>query len=337
MKKRKENIQKGVKRAVRAALLCILLSDIVPLQAQDLHFSLLDLDPMLFNPAYSGFYDGSGRFGAVYRNQWASVSVPFQTLTATAEFALARSTRNRNGLSGGLWVTNDRAGTLNYGATSANAILSYFQALGAGDDLVSVAVEGGIGQVGFNPEAIVMSDGTESFPRTSAFAPTLGAGVAWFHEWHDHLYTKLGFSMRNINEPEISYLATADSRLARRWNIYGRAEWRFVQQMSLMPVVGFQHQGRFNELVYGADMRWYADERQRSYLAFSAGIMIRHGDAASINLAVLWSEWTFAFSYDANISSLAEASHTLGAFELGVVYMIAKKDRTKRALPCPII
>ena len=65
-------------------------------KAQDLHFSMLDLDPLLFNPAYSGFFDGTGRFGVVYRNQWASVSTPFQTLTATAEVSLMRSKRNRS-------------------------------------------------------------------------------------------------------------------------------------------------------------------------------------------------------------------------------------------------
>ena len=66
------------------------------IKAQDIHFSMFDLDPLLFNPAYSGFFDATARFGAVYRNQWASVSTPFQTVSATAEVALSRSRRNRN-------------------------------------------------------------------------------------------------------------------------------------------------------------------------------------------------------------------------------------------------
>ena len=56
---------------------------------------MFDLDPLLFNPAYSGFFDATARFGAVYRNQWASVSIPFQTVTATAEMALLRSELQR--------------------------------------------------------------------------------------------------------------------------------------------------------------------------------------------------------------------------------------------------
>ena len=89
------------------------------LHAQDIHFSFLDLDPLLFNPAYSGFFDGQGRFGAVYRNQWASVTIPFQTISVSGELSLMRSKRNKNGLSAGLWVSADRAGDLDYGSTSA--------------------------------------------------------------------------------------------------------------------------------------------------------------------------------------------------------------------------
>ena len=307
--------------------------------AQDIHFSMLDLDPLLFNPAYSGFFADKARFGVVYRNQWASVTTPFQTISATAELSVMRSKRNSNGLSAGLWVSNDRAGELDYGSTSASAIVSYFQALGNGDNLVSVALEGGVGQVGFNPEHIDLADGTETFIREKALYPTLGAGVAWFCQVSEVMYTKVGFSVRNINEPDISYLGMKDTRLSRHWNVYTRAEWRFHPQWSLLPVAGYQHQEAYNELVYGCDVKWYVNERARNYLAFSAGLLGRHGDALAVNLAVEWTQWIFAFSYDANLSTLAEASHTLGAFEIGVIYKIGKRDdgRYKGALPCPII
>ena len=306
-------------------------------RGQDIHFSFLDLDPLLFNPAYSGFFDGQGRFGAIYRNQWASVTTPFQTLSVTAELSLMRSKRNQNGLSAGLWVSADRAGDLNYGSTSASAILSYYQAVGNSDNLISVAGELGIGQTGFNPEDIVFPDVTETFSHEKVLYPTLGVGIAWFHQHTENIYTKVGFSIRNINEPNISYLDMSDTRLSRKWNLYARGEWRWLPQWGLQPVVGFQHQKNFSELVYGTDVKWYLNERPSDYFALSAGLLGRHGDALSVNLAVDWRSWTFAFSYDANLSTLAEASHTLGAFEIGVIYRIIKKDNTKRALPCPII
>ena len=146
----------------------------LPTKAQDIHFSFLDLDPLLFNPAYSGFFDGQARFGAVYRNQWASVTTPFQTISVTGELSLMRSKRNKNGLSAGLWVSADRAGDLDYGSTSASAILSYYQAVGNGDNLISVAGELGIGQTGFNlarkpstPPSAPASPGPANTPRIS--------------------------------------------------------------------------------------------------------------------------------------------------------------------------
>ncbi|MBR6844201.1 MAG: PorP/SprF family type IX secretion system membrane protein [Bacteroidales bacterium] len=307
-------------------------------RAQDIHFSMLDLDPMLFNPAYSGFFDGTGRFGAVYRNQWATVSKPFQTLSATAEFSLMRSNRTMNGLSAGVCISTDHEGTLSYGSTSAVLVMSYFQSLDRnGNNILSAAVEAGGGQIGFSTEGIEMDDPSEQFGRTRASYPTLGAGVAWFWQVNDVLYTKAGVAMRNINEPDISYLGVSDVRLARRLTAYARAEWRAAPQWGVLPVLGFQQQGNFRELVYGCDARWYLRESQRDYLAFSAGLLGRLGDAMAVNMAVLWRDWIFAFSYDANLSKLAAASHTIGAFELGVVYMIRKKDHRTSALPCPIL
>jgi hypothetical protein len=42
--------------------------------AQDVHFSQFHMMPMHINPAMTGFHDGVVRVGAIYRNQWATVS-----------------------------------------------------------------------------------------------------------------------------------------------------------------------------------------------------------------------------------------------------------------------
>ena len=195
----------------------------------------------------------------------------------------------------------------------------------------------GIGQVGFDPDNIDLAEGQEDFERTRAAYLALGAGLAWFRQYSDDFYTKIGVSVRNINQPNISYTGMTDARLSRRYNAYARAEWRFRSDMSLLPIVGLQHQHRFTELVYGADIRWYIRPAPADQLAISVGLLARHADAVALSAAVLWQRWTFAFSYDANLSRLAAASHTIGAFEVGVTYLIPKKERRYRALPCPII
>lgn len=321
-----------------AAVLVVALLLTTALRGQDIHFSQLDVNPLLFNPAYAGFFDAMGRFGVAYRNQWASVSTPFQTITLTGEWNVFRSRKNYNSISVGGWISTDRAGTLGYGSTTASAIGSFFfSPTRDNDNFVSVAIEAGVGQSGFSTQNIELSESSESFSRTQAIYPLLGVGAAWFRQMSDVFYTKLGLSVRNINQPDISYSGFYDSRLARKYNIYARAEWRATSQFGILPVVGWQRQSQFSELLYGCDVRWYVRESSRDYLAFDAGVIGRHADAAAINLAVEWLSWIFAFSYDINISTLASASHTIGAFEIGVVYKVIKQDPRKRALPCPII
>jgi hypothetical protein len=55
--------------------------------AQDIHFSQFYNTPILVNPAFTGFINGNYRFAALYRNQWASVTVPYQTINATDELS----------------------------------------------------------------------------------------------------------------------------------------------------------------------------------------------------------------------------------------------------------
>ncbi len=94
----------NTRRILTVAALVVLCSLATPLRSQDIHFSQTDFNPILFNPAYSGFFDGAGRFGLTYRNQWASVSKAFQTVAATAEIPVARRRYNHDGVSIGAIV-----------------------------------------------------------------------------------------------------------------------------------------------------------------------------------------------------------------------------------------
>ena len=54
-------------------------------QAQDIHFSQFYENGILRNPALTGIFSGDYKAGVNYRTQWSSISVPFQTMLATAE------------------------------------------------------------------------------------------------------------------------------------------------------------------------------------------------------------------------------------------------------------
>ena len=45
-----------------------------PLRSQDIHFTLFDQVPVIFNPAETGNFYGSYRISGIYRDQWIAIS-----------------------------------------------------------------------------------------------------------------------------------------------------------------------------------------------------------------------------------------------------------------------
>lgn len=302
---------------------------------QDIHFSQVDADPVLLNPAYAGFYQGSGRFGVVYRNQWASVSIPYQTVAVTGEAALWRG-GTRSGLSVGATVFNDDAGTLSYGTTSGHLSLAYYHSMNrAGTSVLSVGVEGGWAQSGYDPSRAEMEDGSERFDVPKVDYPLLAVGLAWYWQPMADLHAKVGFSVRNLNRPNISYLHLDETFLERRYSLFARAEYRCWRSVSLLPVVMAQTQGKHRELVYGADVKWYLEEGGAREVSVRAGVAYRHADALIANLMLEYDAFLFTFCYDANVSGLSVASGGVGAFEVGLVYRMARDRKKTKALKCP--
>ena len=307
-----------------------------PLQAQDIHFSQQGENPILMNPAYTGFYDGTGRFGLIYRNQWASVSAPFQTYALTAETALNRSRQRLSGMNLGVVALRDVAGTLNYGSFAARLSLAYYFALDRqGTSILSVGADGGYVGSGFDPTHAEMEDPSEVFEKQRTGYPVFDAGIAWFWQPSGDWQVKTGAAVRNINRPNTSYLGLDDTRLAPLLNLYLRAEWRCWQALSLLPTLMMQLQGQYREAVYGMDLKWYLEEVSRHQVSFATGVAFRHDDALVTHLTMEYDAFVFAFYYDANLSSLSAASNTIGAFELGMVYRLVR-DKSVRAIKCPV-
>lgn len=325
------------KPTLSALLVCCSFFVMQPLLAQDIHFSMPDVSPVLFNPAYSGFFEGKGRFGVAYRNQWATVTNPFQTLAATAEMSLLRRRYQRDGISLGAIIYADQEGTLRYGNNSASAILSYFMAIG-GNSFVSIGIQGGVGFSGFDISNARFGEEEDAIDQKSVHYPLLGMGLAWYFQNAESLFLKVGVAGHNLNRPNISYIGMDDAFLERRFNIYARAEYRNWPSVSILPMLMAQWQKNYSEYLLGSEVKWYLNESQANFLAFSGGLFYRFRDALLATLSMDYSAFLFAFSYDANFSKLTPASRSVGAFEIQVVYRMGGASRVKhKALPCPIL
>ncbi|MEO6357893.1 MAG: type IX secretion system membrane protein PorP/SprF, partial [Ferruginibacter sp.] len=76
-----------MKNDVHIILCCmfVLLSSL-QVAGQDIHFSQFFETPLLRNPALGGLFSGDIRLQSVYRTQWQSVTVPYQTVSLNGEY-----------------------------------------------------------------------------------------------------------------------------------------------------------------------------------------------------------------------------------------------------------
>lgn len=77
------------------------------LRAQDIHFSLFDLNPLTLNPANTGMMEGDWRLANSYRTQWRAIGDPLNTFGVSYDQQLYALPYN---LSAGVVFTSDKSG-----------------------------------------------------------------------------------------------------------------------------------------------------------------------------------------------------------------------------------
>jgi type IX secretion system PorP/SprF family membrane protein len=101
-------------------------------RAQDLHFSQFFNNPLLTNPANTGFIpDADYRLGASYRNQYSNImAVPYKTMSIFGDAQVFRNKIETGWLGLGGVILHDVAGTGSLTSTKAYASIAYHQELG---------------------------------------------------------------------------------------------------------------------------------------------------------------------------------------------------------------
>lgn len=311
------------------------------LRGQDIHFSQPDANPSFFNPANTGFFTGDFRVGAIYRNQWATVSNPFQTYGLSAEYVAFKRRYYKDGVGIGVNFFGDVAGTSRYGTYQADATVTYFKSLSRfNNHFISLGARIGYGQMGFQTDKLIFSQGSspqESFETTSERYPDFSAGLAWYFQASDKYTYRAGLAAFHLTQPELTYMNVGDAKLWMRYLGYLKVDIRNWDDYALIPSVIYQRQHNFQEILYGFDLKWFINETYEQFFTFSGGLYFRQMDAFVLALKSEYKTWLFSLSYDANVSGLWKSSHTVGAIELSVLYTYQKTRSIRRKeIPCPV-
>ncbi len=322
-------------------------------QGQDVHFSQFYNSPLTLNPALTGLILEDVRATANYRNQWASVTTPYETMSASAEFSILKGRLYDDFVGVGLLVMNDKAGDLNFRNTQAQISLSYSKAMnGDGNHYLTAGAQFGIVQQSFNSADLLFDsqyDGVglnsniisgENIDRATFFYPDFSAGLAWFYVPNPEMSFYFGVGMFHLNRPNISFYTAHRDRLSTRVTLHGGLEFPITASLSLVPRAIVISQGSYFEANVGSLIKFSVHPDygvDYGNTAFYIGMMYRVGDAFIPMARFDYNQVSITASYDVNVSTLDNASRGNGGFELSLVYKQFLSDSPAKRGPvgCP--
>lgn len=335
----------------KIALLFFALISGVPLllNGQDVHYSQFESTPVFYNPANVGFFSGTHRFSVIHRNQWASVTVPYISVSAGFDTQLKIRKFKRDIFGFGVIAFTDRAGDLGFGTTQMSVAFSYIKSVNRKNNhFISLGAEAGIAQKGFQPNDARFGnqysggsynpylDDNESFERTTFFYPDFALGLQWLLQPNTETIFHGGVAFRHFHEPNVSFLSN-DETLSPSISIQGGVVQSISESVDFMPSVLYSYQKPYHELLIGSQFRFIRNNNTYFYSAIRSGIFLRASDAMIVMLGLDLGRMNLGFSYDFNISDLHPSSRYLGGYEISVQYILNKKKKKKASqVPCPI-
>lgn len=318
------------------------------LKSQDFHFSGNEQLPMYLNPAMTGFLkESQGRVMVKYRNQWGAIleNNAFETSAASIEYRIC----NRNFWGIGGFFMRDQSGQPSFQTTQGLFSISYHHNLGrqtflAGgintgfinyqvDDRLTFA-EQYDGDIGFNFNL----PSFETIDQFEANLIDIGMGLLWYGGYDKYKWFA-GFSLQHINN-STSYQFKQNNRqdgvnLRMRKTIHGGIAIKFNKSYEIAFKGNLQWQEPHWQSVFGIYFQ---------VVNLNLGVATRLArnqpnaltppivDAAIISFNYKFTNLTFGFSYDVNVSPLYRSTNYKGAMEFTASYQFGESSK---CVECP--
>jgi type IX secretion system PorP/SprF family membrane protein len=299
---------------------------------------------LLLNPGNTGL-NYNIRAVANYREQWKSVTTPFRTSAFSFDMNTSRSHQNRASLGVGIQFINDKAGDSRLGLTQGNLNISGILEL-AEDSKLSVGIMGGFGQrsadytslrwdnqyIGGTYLSGASSGENLSIPNFTYM--DAGAGFVWSYGKEQGYITQnngfkmnFGASIFHFGLPQTSYLGSTSEKMNTKFIAHTSAEiGKLNTNLTFIPEVYFVQQGSQREVLIGNVFRYLLQEGShftgfKKSSAVSLGLNYRLKDALITTAMIEYANYSVAFSYDINMSSLSTSSKSRGGFEIALRFV----------------
>lgn len=296
-----------------------------------MHFSQYYNAPMLLNPANTGLMsDNDYRLGANYRNQWASVPVPYKTMSAYGDFQAFRAQNETNWLGAGLAFYNDKAGNGDLSLTRLEAFVAYHIELGS-TSMISAGLSGAYNQRSVDFTKLTFNEQWDGVTfnttlpngekggvvKTSYLDVSAGVNYAFFP--NENVYIKVGGGVAHLNQPKETFYSMVNKMGIRpTGNI--DALFRINDICMVNPSVYYTTQKGASELLYGTLFSVLVGGEPRTGEHLLLGIYHRWDEAIIGAAGFEFSGFRLMASYDVTVSKLGPYNNRNGAMEIGLVW-----------------
>lgn len=301
--------------------------------SQDLHFSQFFNNPLLTNPANTGFIpDADYRLGASYRNQYSNImAVPYKTMSIYGDAQVFRNKIETGWMGLGGVILRDQAGSGALTSTKIYGSVAYHQMLGL-SSLLTAGFNVGWANKRINQSLLTFPDQFDgkffdgSLPSeaknglvnnsVSYFDMQAGINYAYFPT--EDIYINAGYSIHHVNQPEETFFEVGpDSKLAMRHIGFLNGIFKLNENVIVNPNIFYTTQAKASELVLGLNGAYNLSGDGSKQLI--AGMYYRYGDAVVPVVGLEINNIRFTFSYDVTMSSLKNFNHSLGASEFNLM------------------
>jgi type IX secretion system PorP/SprF family membrane protein len=321
------------------------------LQAQDIHFSQFYAAPLLVNPANTGMSGKDIRVANIYRNQWAKIGIPYETIITSVDKELTIAGRSFG--IGGLFL-HDQSSSYNLQADEFMLSISYSTIVN--NQQFTFGLQPGFVFKSFDLESITFNS---QFNQLSQFFDAsmpslenglddrlkyldLNAGIFWRTIIHN-IIPSAGISVSHLNMPVQRFeTSSTGKRLPLRLNFSGEVIIPVNAKIDLKPNVLYSYTPGANEFLLGSVGDYSISWSNIPVTKLYAVMMFRLNPVRDIDAFILGGgaelkQFNLGLTYDLNISPLHQATNFNGAFEVSLVYTGKSRVKNITSQPCFII
>jgi len=303
---------------------------------------------MIRNPALAGLFEGDIRVQGVYRNQWNSISFPYQTGSLNTEYKFSIR-KSDDFLTVGAQVLYDKAGTVGLTSSQLLPVVNYHKSMSEKrNTYLSLGFMGGLVSRRLDRSRVTTNNQYDGF----AYNGSLSDGE-YFDAGYNFLDANVGMSLSSTlgkEEQHLFFVGIAYHHFNKPVNSFYRnikhlPKWVFSGglKLNIGPVSYLTFHGDYlnqrphRQIIAGGIYSHRLGGEDQQKVVVHTGMFMRYGDALIPMVKLDMLPVSLSFSYDVTVGKLATATQTRGGFEFSLSYIsyLGNERSAQYATKCP--